>query len=174
MNIRKKPSSGFTLIELLVVMGIVVLISSVGLISYQDINSNQIISQEVKKTVDLVRLTQNYSSSQKKPESQTCDSLKGYKFSLATDRSYNIAAECLVAGVSVERIVRSGSLSSVTVAPAFNVSFKVLTKEVVINGDVELKKIKITFSFGNKNRYLVICKGGDITVSETDPTSYCN
>lgn len=172
MTVRKKSFSGFTLIELLVVMAIVVLISAVGLVSYQDINSNQIISQEVKKTADFIRLTQNYSSSQKKPENQSCETLTGYKFSLATDRSYSVVGECLVGGVGVEREVRSGSLSSITVSKDFSVSFKILTKEVVISPTVTGEKIK--FSFSGKDRYLVICKGGDITISETDPTSYCD
>lgn len=167
MTVRKKSFSGFTLIELLVVMAIVVLISAVGLVSYQDINSNQIISQEVKKTADFIRLTQNYSSSQKKPENGACDSLTGYKFNLAADLSYTIVAEC---GAGSEITVRSGTLSSVTVDP-FSVSFKILTKEVVISPTVTGEKIK--FSFSGKDRYLVICKGGDITISETDPTSYC-
>lgn len=89
-------SKGFTLIELIVVIGIMSLLASVGLVSYGNFTKKQIVQEEARKFVSVLRKAQNDAITGNKPS--TCgdaDSLVGYRVtgSVATN-SYEVYSVC--------------------------------------------------------------------------------
>ena len=90
-------SKGFTLIELIVVIGIMSILTWQGLVNYGDFIKKQVVQEEGKDFVSILRKAQSDANTGYKP-STTCgasDSLVGYRVVGAVlTNTYTVSAVC--------------------------------------------------------------------------------
>lgn len=161
----------FTIIELLVVIALILLISSVGLISYSNINKKQSVIQQAKNIASLIQLAQNNANSQKKPE-ESCYPLSSYTFTfIRSNNTYKIEAKC----GGTDHLIKFGSVNTdIPVNKNFTITFNLQTKDVVFDEQTATTGIKVTVGDADYKNYLIVCKGGVIQIKDNDPgDSYC-
>src|SRR3989344_4107193 len=90
-------SKGFTLIELVIVIGIMSVLTAVGLANYGAFIKKQAVQEEGKNFVSILRKAQSDAVTGNKP-STTCgasDSLVGYRVNgVASTNTYTVSAIC--------------------------------------------------------------------------------
>ena len=83
---------GFTLIELLVVASILIILSGIGIASYNQFNRRKILDKATQELKSNLRLTQGKALAGEKPVG--CTGLLGHKLIFTTNQNYKIVAVC--------------------------------------------------------------------------------
>ncbi len=140
----KKKFSGFTLVELLVVSGIMIMILTIGMVNYNKINRRQVLKQQVKATLEELRLAQSKAINMEKPSSlcSGAQTLENYYFLF--DRAhgdntttYEIGITCSGSETSLKTINFSGGvyLSRPNSFKRYQVIFPVLAQKIKLSPD---------------------------------------
>lgn len=88
----KGKLSGFTLIELIISIGVIAILSSIGLASYVQFNRRQILNSAVRTFLNDLQLAQSKAESNERP--QGCSgNLLSYQVSIQTS-GYKVEAIC--------------------------------------------------------------------------------
>ena len=126
-------SKGFTLIELIVVIGIMSILTWQGLVNYGDFIKKQVVQEEGKDFVSILRKAQSDANTGYKP-STTCgasDSLVGYRVvGTVSTNTYQVSAVC---SDGVETVQNNYTLDS-RLALSINFDFTFLSPYGNSNG----------------------------------------
>lgn len=144
--------SGFTLIELLVASTILLTLSGVVLVNYNNYNETQKARQAVLTLKNNLRYAQSRAYNGEKPESG-CTQLDGYLVSFAST-SYTTQAQC--GGTPVDPAQQVFLTSGLSFSPVPSpMLFRVLSQG--LDSDVTITIVGISKSF-----QVVVSKSGDI------------
>lgn len=156
-----KDKSGFTLVEIIVAISITLIIATIGIASFTELNRRQIIDQTTKKILADIRLAQNMAISQQKPETGTCIKFNGYNFNLnTTTKIYSIDADCTptCSGCTSYKTV---TVSGIILSGFSKITFGRANVPVKTTGGSSLV---VSSSVSSITRTITIGQGGDITV----------
>lgn len=157
--------SGFTLVEIIVAISITLIIATIGIASFVELNRRQLVDQSTKKILADIRLAQNMALSQQKPDSGTCTSLTGYTFTLSSVGniySYTIDPVCSPAFSDPSWHSKSVTgIQGVAITGFSKLTFgRGTTAAQWVGGNT----LTITSSVSSITRTITVGQGGDITV----------
>lgn len=149
-----KAPNGFTLIELLVASTILLTLSGVVLVNYNNYNENQRVRQAVLTLKNNLRFAQSRAFNGEKP-ADDCIRLDGYLVSFTTT-SYTTQAQCEGLPVDPAQLVSLSSGLTFPTPPPPPMLFRVLSGG--LDSDVTITIVGILRSF-----QVVVSKSGDIS-----------
>jgi len=122
---------GFTLIELIVVIGIMAILTSIGLAYFNNFNEEKKITAEVSRLVDVLQLARSKSMANDYSPMPTCTDFSGYQLEI-TQIAYNFVFCCSDCSGANRKLLQSHTLySTVTVDAGYTFLFRPLTGQTI-------------------------------------------
>jgi prepilin-type N-terminal cleavage/methylation domain-containing protein len=161
--------SGFTLIELMVSITILIVISGLGVASYNTFNHKQILDQSINTLRSDLSLAQNKALSGEKPAGWcSSDKLNGYKLSffsggICSNWGYVVKAVCSNGAVTSSTVKQICFQSPVSVTLGPDVFFRVVGQGVEMpDSPPNQTKVTVTLSAFNQSSSISVSQQGNI------------
>lgn len=93
-NYSRQKRAGFTLVELLVVVGIIGILTAIGIASYQNFSEARVVEKAAQELKINLRLAQSKAVNNEKPSACGSNILEGWRVERANASTYEIKYKC--------------------------------------------------------------------------------
>jgi len=153
-------SLGFTLIELIVTIGIMAILSGLGLVAYNQFNRKQAVVSAARMVISDLRLTQSKAYASEKPDACGTNPLAGYQFLIkAQNNGYTIVAICGEAPLTIKDISLP---QGVTVTEGFTKVFFKSLRQGLDTEPPDTNYIVLNLQGTDTIKKIIISQGGEI------------
>lgn len=152
-NYSRQKRAGFTLVELLVVVGIIGILTAIGIASYNDFNQARAVEKAAQELKTNLRLAQSKAVNNEKPCDGVLDRWRVKRTSASSPYEYTIRYKCEVGGFDDYKTI---TLENDLTLSNFTIDFYALG-ETNSSGT-----ITVADADGNNSETIRVTQAGDI------------